>query len=499
MVILLAMPAFADVEAVQMRHSVVFVEVGLEGNAGYVPLLHGTGFFIGEEGKDPQHLITNYHVIAAFDQTGSGNAVNATASDLFGWWLTIEGLNPKNEQEMKALLSYFISNVWTKTAGEVEEAQLKVITRVYYDDTDYDEAYVVDKGDYTRDMAILGIAKPTDKRVPLKLSVPTQEMVGHDITIIGYPGSSESFMDSATGKGEDDSTVTGGKISRIGTEGGTVAQKVQYDASTNGGNSGGPVILNETGAAVALHAWGMKNVDANMNGGLNMEEVIKLLKKNDIPFDLLEYPAPEPEPEPQPEPETESITETSTTTTTSAHASGPKAGAIIAVAAVVIAGAAFFVINNNKKKEEERRRREEEEIRRREEEERKRKEEEAEKQRKAAASMPASDDSLYRIQCVRGVLGSKRVMIPRTGQVVMGRNPGCGILFPEDTKGVSGRHCAVFFDNGDVYVTDLGSSFGTFIEPGQRLAAQQSVRIPLGKKFWLGSENECFVIEKKQK
>lgn len=504
MVILLAMPAFADVEATQMRHSVVKIQIGFQGDKGFQWISGGSGVFIGKEGENPKYILTNYHVIEDYLALGKGKDIGLDG--YLSWYIAVvKGLTAAkygelSEEDQKKILNEAYNTLWLETISTSHSDSCRAVIRCYFGEDDYAEAYLDDYGDSSKDMALLHLDKPTDKRVPAKISVPSEDMVGHNVTAIGFPAAADRGA-PVSQSSENDSTVTKGTISRLLTEQGTGVRQIMHDASINPGNSGGPLFLDETGAVIGLNTWTRAGEHSNEYLCVSMEEILPMLKAQSVDVDILDYPAPEPEPEPdpepQPEPETESTTETSTTTTTSPPVPGPKVGAIIAVAAVVIAGAAFFVINNNKKKEEERRRREEEERRRREEEERKRKEEEAGKQQKAAA-MPASDDSLYRIQCVRGVLGSKRVMIPRTGQIVMGRNPGCGIVFPEDTKGVSGRHCAVFFDNGNVYVTDLGSSFGTFIEPGQRLAAQQSVRIPLGKKFWLGSENECFVIEKKQ-
>ena len=496
MVILLAIPAFADVEATQMRHSIAQIQIGFLGDKGFKWMSKGSGVFIGKEGEDPRYILTNYHVIESYIDFDKGKDVGFEGYAT--WYLFIyrgisyEKYSKASEEAKNELLNEAYNAFWIDQISTANSDSCRVVIRCYFGPDDFAEAYLDDFGDSSRDMALLHLDKPTDKRVPAKVTIPSEDMVGHNVTAIGYPGVSDRY-DPVSKSSENDSTVTKGTISRLITEQGTGVRKIQHDASINPGNSGGPLFLDETGAVIGLNTWSQPGEHSFEYICVSMEEIIPMVKAQGVDFDTLDYPAPEPEP--STEPKTEPTTQP---TTKPVFPPGKIIGTIAAVAAV-IAGAAFFVINYSKKKEEERRRREEEEIRRREEEERKRKEEEAEKQQQAPGTIPASDDSLYRIQCVRGVLGSKRVMIPRTGQVVMGRNTSCGIVFPEDTKGVSGRHCAVFFDKGDVYVTDLGSSFGTFIEPGQRLAAQQSVRIPLGKKFWLGSENECFVIEKKQK
>lgn len=474
------LPAYADVEASQMRHSVVVVEVGAQGNAGYIPFSSGTGFFIGEEGVDPSYLMTNFHVVN--DVIALGNGEENNFSTFFIWFL--EAVQGFTQAEIQAILSdeaernkwiNAVGNqVWAKFAGSNIDNKFRMIARVYFDDEDWVEAYVVDHGDETKDMALLRLEKPTDKRVPLKVCVPVEDMVGHNVTAIGYPGASSKVLDPVSDRGENDSTVTTGTVSRLATETGTGRRTVQYTASINHGNSGGPLILTETGAAIALNTWG-SNLDSNMYFGVSMEEVIPMLKNNNVSFDLVEYPPVTEEPD-------IGVTEEADSSATNepvVNAQDQKPGvngtmaAGIAVVVIAIAAAAFFVSKNKKPD--------------------------------PAVPSPGPsprpnvnpNDSMFRIQCVRGVQGNKRVMIPMNGQVVMGRKPDCGIKFPENTKGVSGKHCAVYYENGVIKIVDLGSTFGTFIEPGQKLTANQPVQLPAGRKFWLGSENECFVIEQK--
>lgn len=501
MVVFLAVPAFADVEATQMRRSVVQIQIGFQGDKGFEWISKGSGVFIGKEGEDPKYILTNYHVINDYITFDKGADVGFDG--YFTWYLAVirnmsaREYNELSEEEQNALLNEAYNSFWIDTISTSNSYSCRVVIRCYFEEDDYAEAYLDDHGDSSRDMALLHLDKPTDKRVPAKVTIPSEDMVGHNVTAIGFPGVADRGNPVSTSS-ENDSTVTKGIISRLMTQKGTGVRQIMHDADINPGNSGGPLFLDETGSVIGLNTWTQEGEHSNEYLCVSMEEIVPMLNAAGVNYDLLDYPAPEP---PEPEPDNPSIGETKKPTTDTDPTTGtddpldPKVIGIIVAVLAVVSGAAFFVINSNKKKEERRR---EEERRRRDEEERKRKEEEEKKKQIHAGAAPASDDSLYRIQCVRGVLGSKRVMIPRTGQVVMGRNSGCGIIFPENTKGVSGRHCAVSFDNGDVYLTDLGSSFGTFIEPGQRLAAQQSVKIPLGKKFWLGSENECFVIEKKK-
>ena len=117
----------------------------------------------------------------------------------------------------------------------------------------------------------------------------------------------------------------------------------------------------------------------------------------------------------------------------------------------------------------------------------------------APEKVPNPNDSGYRIQGLSGALEGRRYLIPRRGSVVMGRDAGrCGVALPPDTPGVSGRHCAVWLENGGVYLKDLGSTHGTFLAPGRRLAGEQAVRLLPGDVFFLGSEKQSFVIAERR-
>lgn len=507
--LMLVTPAFGEVAATVMRHSVVRVEVGCQGEAGFQWLSGGTGFFIGEEEKDPSYLLTNYHVIETFIGLGSG----AEQTDNPFWTffeyyvLNIEGMtadyfNGLSEEDQNSIVQTVYNEIYVKFAGSSENATYRSSIRVYYDDREFDEAYLVDYGNSTKDMALLRLDKPTDKRAPIALCEPSENMVKSPVTAIGYPGASGSVFDPVSQKGENDSTVTAGTVSRLQTQSGTGLRVVQYDASINSGNSGGPLILDENGAVIAINTWGTTG-DSNMFFGVSMSEVLPMLDRNNVTYELEGDPF---------ESTTTSSTESTTTTTTETTTTTTTwsitifdytfnrtqcilgvLGLIALIAIIVLA------VKHFRRKDDD----------------------------KGDDDSPAGDsgssnetqivggnvkvdppqheepkvdpnDSLFRVQCVRGALGTRRIAIPRTGQIIMGRSEQCGIRFPSDTKGVSGRHCAVYYEGGSVYIKDVGSSFGTFVDPGRRLSANESVEISEGQKFWLGSENEMFTIERKK-
>lgn len=68
----------------------------------------------------------------------------------------------------------------------------------------------------------------------------------------------------------------------------------------------------------------------------------------------------------------------------------------------------------------------------------------------------------------------------------IGRNPGENIVLPPDTSGISRRHCLLARRGDQVTVTDLGSSYGTFLN-GSRITANQPVAVPNGAILSLAS------------
>ena len=85
------------------------------------------------------------------------------------------------------------------------------------------------------------------------------------------------------------------------------------------------------------------------------------------------------------------------------------------------------------------------------------------------------------------------------GKVVLGRDPAsCNIVFEKNTPGVSGRHCQVAYDpNGECFlITDLGSSYGTFLGNGKKLTANVTEKLFPGDTFYLCDNANRFVVTK---
>ncbi len=79
--------------------------------------------------------------------------------------------------------------------------------------------------------------------------------------------------------------------------------------------------------------------------------------------------------------------------------------------------------------------------------------------------------------------------------VIFGRNSAwCTAVYPQNTRGVSGRHCKVEMAGGKIFLTDLGSSYGTFLGSGTRLSANVPCELHRGDSFYLAERTNTFQV-----
>lgn len=435
-ILLLAVPltASADFDP-ETRNSVVVVETCLELDAGTVSFGWGTGFFVGEEGQDPMYLITNHHVIEPFLESGEGELVQAE---------TTEG---------------------------VLTGRSKI--RVFYDSDDFEEAYPV-AYDEIKDLAVLKLGAATSKRTPLPLCSPTDNMVGSTIYAVGYPGLAENvFADATTTWGPSDVSVTSGSISRLLTTSGTGQMRLQIDCVIRHGNSGGPLV-NEDGQVLGIAVSSVSDEeDSSMYYGVNIDEVIPYLKQYDVPYVLQEAGATQSSSETSlaegTAPAGDTIVVPESTEEDPKESSGGVPVAVwvvIGVAVAAVAGGVIFLLLQKGKK--------------------------TPAQVQPVQPAPAPAPAPQKVPVLRSLAQQHNgVRIPIQGrQILIATSQGdCQVVFRSGTPGVSRRHCSISWDaaTGDFILTDLGSSFGTFLENRQKLAQGVPTRLRPGDRFYLGS------------
>jgi len=306
------------------------------------------------------------------------------------------------------------------------------------------------------DMAILRATEPVSgfKALPLLSSDEIKD--GAHVVALGYPSLLDDF--SATNGGVDDMSVTDGIISRhtVGPEDNrkTAGTKLMFhNAVIAGGNSGGP-LLNDAGAVVGINTYGYVEQGSSYSGAIYIDYAMEALDGLGISYDVYQPPQAE-----------------------GAQGQGglsPLAVALAAAGAVIVALSAVlvFVVLRRPARVP------------------------------AAVGAPGvsaarSGGDRQRASGADPALlgpGGRSTPIPASG-LVIGRDPAqCTLCLPAGTKGVSRRHCQVTVSGGALLLTDLGSSYGTFIA-GQRLEPNHPVPLSKGSSFCLGSAATTFTVQ----
>ncbi|MDE7339683.1 MAG: trypsin-like peptidase domain-containing protein [Lachnospiraceae bacterium] len=408
---------------IEVRESVVVVATYLEIPKTYEELAGwGTGFFVGNLDENPEYLITNHHVIEDFLEFGAGEAVEVEFTD-----------------------------------GSTVPVKAKV--RVYFGSDDYEEAYVIDYNEI-KDIALLKLAAPTDKRIAVPLCSPTDDMIGSTAYCVGYPGLSDNIIiDATTNWGKTDISVTTGTISRFVVSSGTGVRRIQTDAVIQSGNSGGPLV-NRNGSVLGVNTMAVSS-DSEINYyAVSIDEVIPMLKNNNV-FFTMESDMKEKD------------------------GFSNKWILIIgiAMAAALLIVIVIVILSRNKKGKQQSGILEASQVN--------------SEQPIGGASAPApySGKAMIRSLSIQhnGIsypIGRQPILIGRDGN-------NCTIVYREGTPGVSGRHCSVSWDpeTGEFLVTDLRSTYGTFLLNGKKLEPNVSYHLKSGESFYVGERSNMLSVE----
>lgn len=97
------------------------------------------------------------------------------------------------------------------------------------------------------------------------------------------------------------------------------------------------------------------------------------------------------------------------------------------------------------------------------------------------------------LTCLNGPLRGQSYRIGQDG-ILLGRGGDCGVCFPANAKGVSQHHCALRWQQGALMLSDLGSTYGTFLDDGRRLPPNYPTVLAVGSRFYLGAPENLFQI-----
>lgn len=101
-------------------------------------------------------------------------------------------------------------------------------------------------------------------------------------------------------------------------------------------------------------------------------------------------------------------------------------------------------------------------------------------------------DSGIRLQGTVGYFSGRRFAI--NGRIRIGRDPARNdLVYSSKSQGISGVHCEIHLSEGKLYLCDVGSTYGTFLN-GRKIPARQMLPLRPGDSFSLGSPQEVFTI-----
>ena len=292
------------------------------------------------------------------------------------------------------------------------------------------------------DYAVIKMQKyePGYKALPL---LPAEKAAkGTDVYALGFPGVVEAS--SVERFGGVNLTATNGMISRfaqLSWAGNT--NIIFHTATISFGNSGGPLVTKD-GAVIGINTYGIGEHNIDYSCAIYIDYAMEGLDELGIAYTVYSK--------------------------TWMIVAGVAAGVAVIAAVVVI------VILRKKKAEEEERKRQKKikadlEIQK-----------EKERIAKEAAEKLRIQNLLNKYKLVSADGKYYSLSYPVT---VIGRDMSCQVRFPMDTKGVSHRHCQLSFQGEALILTDLSSTYGTFIHEKQ-VPANTPIKLHTGSYFCLG-------------
>lgn len=372
-------------------------------------------------------------------------------------------------------VEYIITNAHVVTATDDNGNVIGYANKVHvvFDDVDSDStvsAKVLKIFDNGLDLAILRLEAPTTLRKPLPLRSAESVDIMSSVYALGFPGiadDSSGYLPSTT----DDVTITEGKVTKeqFQAQG---SNYLQVDAAISSGNSGGPLV-DETGAVIGINSMVSDPAYGTSLGyALYIDYAIDYFNTMGYPYTLASDAvptgepvnsgspdvtgAPVPSPEPMPAPV------------------GWYVYLAIGVAVAAAAAVVYLLIDKKKKQSAP-----------------------ADPGYTVPVGKPAEANRGGRQITSIGqtnVLGGKTYSV--SGKIVIGRDPAaCQVVFPAKTPGISGKHCAVQELAQGVVVTDLGSSYGTFLENGTKMEPNKPYTILTGEAFFLASKDNGFRVK----
>ncbi len=316
--------------------------------------------------------------------------------------------------------------------------------KLYFDAAENDFVYpnlVYYSPQEEKDIAIFRLPSPTTKREALIIRESDSVEQGEDAYAIGYPGMSSNYQEYKT-YGLDDVTITSGIIGKRTDYSFAEYDAYQMDVSTYGGNSGGPLV-DTRGNVVGINVASAVDPDTGgrttMHYAIVIDELTRILDDERIDYTVTGY-------------------------------NDWMIDVFFPLGGLLLAGGIVLLILTLKKKSS------------------------------APGARPAGKAASAAKPVLRGVTGlfaGQSFSLERP--VTLGRDSSrCSVVFPASTPGISSCHCTVYFDaaNGTFVLTDSGSSYGTFLVNGRKLASGVPERLTDGDMFYMADPSVKFSVGK---
>ena len=336
------------------------------------------------------------------------------------------------------------------------------------------------------DLAILAIQSPIDAWTPLTLMSATKIEATQDVFALGFPGVSDVLSDNAQQRVPstyEDVTITKGIVSKTKIVYDNT-DTIQTDAQINPGNSGGPLITEE-GYVVGINTVSVNNqagASFGVNGAVFIDYAMAALDELGISYltadESASAPAEEENPSSAPASQGQEKQETqqpvaggdSAPSQTTLFFAGVAVLVVVAVVVIVIVLAVRKKPRNPMPNPQ--------------------------PFNPISKTTPVLGQGMLVLKGMSGYFSGKE--FPLQDRLVIGRDAArCGVIFPQGTPGVSAVHCEIRREGAGWTITDLGSTYGTYLTSGAKLSPGMPYPVKPGESFYLGEAQNSFQLDAK--
>lgn len=374
-------------------------------------------------------------------------------------------------------VQFIITNAHVVTATDSEGNILGYADEVFivFDDFDSDStvtAKVLKIFTDGVDLAVLKLEAATTLRKPLPLRSAEDVKIMDSVYALGFPTIADDSSGYAPSK-TDDVTITEGKVTKEQYLDGNT-KYMQVDAAISSGNSGGPLV-DENGTVIGINTQvSDPSHGTGLGYALYIDYAIDYFNTMGYPFTMADG-ASLPSSPAEGTQDGSAVSDGTNGQTPAPAKIAWYVYAAIAVAVAAVAAVVYLVLDRKKKQ--------------------------TSGSGEMGYTMPIGKPSESncggrQITSIgqTNVLGGKSY--PVRGKTIIGRDPAsCQIVFPPKTPGISGKHCMVQDLAQGIVVTDLGSSYGTYLENGTKLEPNKPYTIPTDEAFFLASKDNGFRVK----